>query len=132
MQVEGLDTTVINYINEIKTSFEQQVIEIKANYEKEIHKLKNNAIEYENKYLEIKERYDLLIYRRFMRSAEQIPFDDKQQLLFTPEADPVEITAEEKTEVKAYTRNKRGRKQQLLFVIKRYSLGASHKPPVYQ
>ena len=111
MQDETLDTTVIDYINEIIARHEEE----KACYEHQIHTLKNNVIEYENKYLEIKERYDLLIYRRFMRSAEQIPFDDKQQLLFTPEADPAEITAgekddTEKTEVRSYTRSKRGRK----------------------
>ena len=84
MQVETLDTTVIDYIKEIRTNLELQMKEMQANYEHQIHKLRNNVIEYENKYLEIKERYDLLIYRRFMRSAERIPFDDKQQLLFTP------------------------------------------------
>jgi hypothetical protein len=47
MQVQGLDSTVIDYINEIK-----------SNYERQIHKLKINAIEYQNKYLEIKERAD--------------------------------------------------------------------------
>ena len=122
MQVETLDTTVIDYTNETKTYSEQQVNEIKiyyetrleevqAQYKNEMNKLKNNAIEFQNKYLEIKERYDLLIYRRFMRSAEQIPLDEKQQLLFTAEAEPVEIKdEEEKTEVKSYSRNKRGRK----------------------
>ena len=103
MRLDTLDATVVNYINELKT-----------NYEHEINKLKIRAIEYENKYLEIKERYDVLIYKRFVRSAEQIPFDDKQALLFTPEAEPVEITGEEeqaeKIEVTSYTRSKRGRK----------------------
>jgi len=123
MQVEGLGTAVVNEINEIKTYSEQQVQAIKiqyeeekAHYERQINKLKLNVIEYENKYLAIKERYDLLIYRRFMRSAERIPFDAKQHLLFTPEAEPVAIPDEEqdtdaeKIAVKTYARNKPGRK----------------------
>jgi len=105
------DTTVIDYINKIKTNYEQQ----KEELTRQINKLKKEAIEYQNKYLEIKERYDLLVYKRFVRSAEQVPYDSKQQLLFTPEAEPVEIKAEEdsdteKIEVKPYTRSKRGRK----------------------
>ena len=78
MEVERLDATVVTYINEIKTDYEHQ-----------IHTLKNDVIEYQNKYLEIKERYDLLIYKQYMRSAEQIPVDDKQQLLFSCESQPV-------------------------------------------
>ena len=109
MQVEPsnlrfADATVIDYINEIKT-----------NYEHQIHRLKNDVIEYQNKYLDIKERYDLLIYKRFMRSAEQIPLDEKQQLLFTNEAEPEELTVqddeeEEEIKVKEHSRKKTGRK----------------------
>ena len=127
MQVEGLDTAVVKKINtktyteqqiaEIKLHYENQLEEIRAYHKNEMDELKRNVIEYENKYLAIKERYDLLIYRRFMRSAEQIPCDSKQQLLFTPEAEPSEIPEEnikdddnEKTEVKSYSRSKRGRK----------------------
>jgi len=122
MNIHAARTTV-DKTSEVKTYTEQQVNEIKiqheeekARYEHQINKLKRDAIEYENKYLEIKERYTLLIYKKFLRSAEQIPYDDKQQLLFTSEADPVEIPVEEKdddaekTEVKSYTRSKRGRK----------------------
>jgi transposase len=102
MQPETLDTATINYINEIK-----------ANYEHQIHKLKINVIDYKNKYLEIKERYDLLVYKRFVRSAEQLPADDKQPLLFTEEAESAETcedAPEETTEIKSYKRKKPGRK----------------------
>ena len=105
MQVQGLDIKVINYINEIKT-----------NYEKQITELKNDAIEYQNKYLEIKERYDLLVYKRFVRSAEQLPNEEKQLLLFVTEGeetackDEQEDPAAEQLEVKSYKRNKPGRK----------------------
>ena len=76
MQVEGpnlqsIDATVVDYINEIKSNYEQQ-----------IHELKNNVIDYQNRYLKIKERYDLLMYKRFARSTEQLQADDKQRLLF--------------------------------------------------
>ena len=94
------DTTVIEYINEIK-----------ANYEHQIHKLKTDIIEYQNKYLYTKEQLDLLLYKRYMRSAEGIPEDKKQRLLFTSEAEPPEKDeGEERTEVKSYSRKKNGRK----------------------
>jgi transposase len=108
MQVEGsnlrfADTTVVDYINEIKT-----------NYENQIHKLKRDVIEYQNKYLVIKERYALVIYKQYMRSAERLPVDDKQQLLFSSEIEPGEKVEqdeeEERTEVASYSRSKRGRK----------------------
>ena len=95
-------TAVVDYINELKTQYENQ-----------IHKLEKNVINYRNKYYEIKERYDLLIYKQYMRSAEKIPADDKQQLLFTDETEPVEIEKEEdeeRTTVSSYSRNKKGRK----------------------
>ena len=62
--LETLDVTVRDYINDL-------INEIKTDYEQQISSLKTNAIEYQNKYLEIKERYDLLIYKRFSRSAEE-------------------------------------------------------------
>ena len=117
MQVEGLDAAVANYINEIKAGCEQQIQEIQERLEyqeHQNHKLKNEAIEYQNKYLEIKERYDLLLYKQFMRSAEKLPLDDKQRLLFSSEAEPVETAErdweEERTEVRSYGRGKPGRK----------------------
>ena len=126
MQAEALDTAVDNLINELKTNFEQQekalkeyyenhLKEIQARHKNELDKLKINALEYEHKYLLIKERYDLLIYQRFMRSAERMPFDAAQPLLFAHEAEPVALPTEaaaqaEKTDVKPHTRSKRGRK----------------------
>jgi transposase len=110
MRAETLDATVVDYINEIKAGYEQQITTLENNNQK----LKNNVVEYHNKYLEIKERYDLLIYKQYMRSAEQIPSDDNQQLLFSPETEPIETSEqyveEEKTEVRTYSRKKPGRK----------------------
>jgi len=66
-----------------------------------------------NEYLILKEQYDLLVYKRFARSAEQLLADEKQQLLFAEEAEQPE-TNEEKPlglqTVKSFTRNKGGRK----------------------
>jgi transposase len=81
-----------------------------------MHKLRISIAElndYKNNYLELKERYDLLIYKRFGRSAEQLLADEKQQLLFTEEAEQVEAaepSEEEVTEVKSHNRKKAGRK----------------------
>ena len=104
MQVEGFDTTVLNYINEIKKDYEHQ-----------IHKLQSEVINYQNKYLEMKERFDLLVYQRYARSAERLPVDEKQQLLFAEEPEQetqiqADTSADEKQEIKSYTRKKPGRK----------------------
>jgi transposase len=116
------DATVVNYINDIKSNYERQITELKnisENKDHQIHKLNNNVIEAENKYLLIKEKYDLLIYKRFMRSSEQLPHDDAQPMLFTPEAEPVKLPESEepdskdepeKIEVKSHSRIKCGRK----------------------
>jgi len=102
MQLETLDAPARDYINEIK-----------ANYEFQIQTLQSNVIEYQNKYLEIKERYDLLAYKIFSRSAEQF-VDHSQQHLFTEETEE-EATFEaqkdeERSEVHSYKRRKPGRK----------------------
>ena len=64
--------------------------------------------------LKIGEEFDLLVYKRFARSAERLLIDDKQQLLFTIEAETSEAEEEtereEFSEVKSYTRKKPGRK----------------------
>jgi len=82
--------------------------------ENKIHKLKIDAIHYQNKYLAVKEELDLLRYKQFMRSSEKFVPDDKQQLLFAEEGEVAQETeeedTEEKTEVKSYSRSKRGRK----------------------
>ena len=103
MKIETLDTTVVNYINEIK-----------ANYDQKIKELETNVITYQNKYLEIKERYDLLVYKRFARSTEQFLADSKHPLLFSEEKEEPQVAEDqehqEQTEVKSYKRNKAGRK----------------------
>jgi len=98
IQLEKLNPTVLKYINELIL---------------ENQRLKDIE-EYKNKYLELKERYDLLIYKRFGRSAEQLLADEKQQLLFSEEGKteqpPLEEVETEKQEIKSYTRKRPGRK----------------------
>jgi hypothetical protein len=92
----SVDDSVIKYINQLQNNYEAKIREL------------------EFKYFEIKERYDLLIYKRFVRSAEQLLADEKQQLLFNEESKKAETTQgfkkEELTEVKPHKRKKRGRK----------------------
>ena len=118
MQVKGIPAaTVIDPINELilfKQQYRQLEAEnqkLKINYEQQIGKLKNDIIHFENKYIEIKERYDLLVYKRFCRSAEQF-IDESQQLLFIEKHEVVETveTKEELSKVKSHTRKKPGRK----------------------
>jgi len=69
--------------------------------------------EYQNKYFEIKEQYDLLVYKRFARSAEQLMADKRQPLLFIEEEGQPEANEEKPLElqtVKSFTKRKGGRK----------------------
>jgi len=93
--VETINPDIVNYIKKLEAK-----IEI--------------LTEYQYKYLQIKEQYDLLIYKRFGRSAEQLLEEKHQQLLFREEA---EQQQEEETEqpdklqtIKTFTRKKPGRK----------------------
>ena len=109
MQVEILDTAVIDFINDIKTKYEQHIEELKNNYETRLKELSD----YQYKYLEIKEQYDLLVYKRFARSAEELLADEKQPPLFAEEVEQAEVQEETKQEletIKSFTRKKGGRK----------------------
>ena len=107
MQLEALDAPVRDYLNEVKSEYEHRIKELQSNYESKIK-------ETEHKYLEIKERYDLLVYKRFVRSAERILADEKQPPLFTGEPatteTPEETELAETAEVKSFKRKKPGRK----------------------
>jgi transposase len=110
MQAAKLDTAVINYINELKAGYEHRIQELQNQFEVSLK-------EFKFKYMEIKEQYDLLVYKRFARSAEQLIADEKQQMLFANEPEPgqsseaaAEIKPEEITGVKSFKRRKAGRK----------------------
>jgi transposase len=101
IQLETLGTAaLINYIKELET----------------------NLQEYQYKYLEMKEKYGLLVYKRFARSAEQLLADDKQPLLFVEEAGELETKEEEPQEletVKSFTRRKSGGRKPISASIER-------------
>ena len=71
MQLETLDATVRDYIKELIA---------------ENQRLKDLEI-FKYKYLELKERYDALMYKKYVRSAEELR-DDKQHPLFEEEEEP--------------------------------------------
>jgi transposase len=110
MELATLNAAVRDYVNDcikqIETGCEQRIRELQENFEARIK-------ESEHKYLVLQERYDLLLYKRFGRSAEQLRADTGQQLLFTTEEETAEKAVEEETEhetIKSYTRKKPGRK----------------------
>ena len=107
-----LDTAASAYADEVET-YKQRYLQLETRnqeLERKIIELK----EYQYKYLEIKEQYDLLIYKRFARSAEQLLADEKQPLLFTDEAgqqaEEEKIKPEELQTVKSFQRRNGGRK----------------------
>jgi len=85
MQFNTLNPEILNYIYELET--------------------------FKQKYLELKEQYDALMYKKYVRSAEKLK-DNKQQPLFNeePEQPSPEESEPEKLEVKSHTRKKPGRK----------------------
>ena len=110
MQVDTLDVTIREHIKEIENGYEQRIKELQHTYERQTQAFEQIQIEYQI----LKERYDLLIYKRFARSAEQLLEDKKQPLLFTTEEvkneAPSKHEREAFSEVKSFTRKKGGRK----------------------
>jgi transposase len=105
-----LDTAASAFANELEIYkqrcgyYEQHIEELKNSYEKTLKEL-------HYQYLEIKERYELLVYKRFARSAEQLLADTKQPLLFTeelrqPETKEEHQPQEELQSVQGFTRKK--------------------------
>jgi len=115
MQTEGMPTTVISYINELKDSFEKRYQELEArnyrleNKNQELEKiLKQSETEYEI----LSEKYKLLLFHRFSRSSEKYLESKGQPLLFNEKGSAAEVGKgeDETTEVKSYKRKKCGRK----------------------
>jgi len=97
IQLEKLDAiALIKYIKESEARYTQQIEEIK------------------NEYLILKEKYDLLIYKRFVRSAEQLLADKTYPLLFDAKEIQSETAEDPKQyefkEVKSHIRKKAGRR----------------------
>jgi transposase len=106
-----LNTAVGTNINELEI-FKRRYQQLETR-NKELETTIKELREYQYKYLEIKEQYDLLVYKRFVRSAEQLLADTKQRLLFAEVAQPAEAREEqpeELQEVKTFARKKAGRR----------------------
>jgi transposase len=105
IQQEKLSPEVINYIKELETNHAQRIKELETNYNQKYQQLYNE-------HLILKEQYDLLVYKRFARSAEQLLADEKQPLLFAEETREAETTEEAKPQefetIKSFTRKKSG------------------------
>lgn len=76
MQNVNKHATVSKYIKKMKSNYETKIGELQTQHEQQINNLKKEAADYEVKYLHVKEKHELLLYKRFARSAEQIPYDD--------------------------------------------------------
>ena len=97
--IETLNPEVINYIRKLETDSRELKI-------------------FQHKYYTLKEQYDAMMYKKYVRSAEELR-DDYQQPLFTEEPHPEDTPEQvnpareeenEKQEIKSYTRKKPGRK----------------------
>jgi len=108
LQLETLNTEIINYIKELQAKHN----ELEAQYNQRLKETEFKYQEIKSEYLILKERYDLLLYKRFARSAERLTADDKQLSLFTEEEEAEQTTTAEpetgKREIKSYTRRKPG------------------------
>lgn len=106
------DAAASTYKNELET-YKHRYLQLETRNQE----LERNILElkdYQHKYFELKEQYDLLVYKRFGRSAEQLLADEKQPLLFTEEAaQPPECEEQKPQElqkVTSFQRRKAGRK----------------------
>jgi len=103
LQFETLNPQVLNYIRDLESSYNNRLKELEVNLK---------TIQFEHAVL--KEKYDLVMYKRFVRSAEQLIADKKQPLLFDSGEIKEEVVKKTKQlefeEIKSYTRKKSGRK----------------------
>ena len=74
MQFETLPLAVLNYIKDLESGYNQRLKELESSYK---------TLQFEHEVL--KEKYDIVMYRRFMRSAEKLLRDKTQPLLFDSE-----------------------------------------------
>jgi transposase len=107
MVLEALDREVREYIERQKAEAQSVIEELTG---------KHKAAAEENKllklqYLELKERYDLLLFKRFGRAAEQLLGDKNQPLLFdetksTQESDEAGAADTGTQEIRSYKRRR--------------------------
>ena len=98
---EILNPQIIHYLMELEAEYSQRIKELETNYQAQVNEIKNE-------YLILKEKYDLLIYKRFARSAEQLLADEKQPRLFTEKREAPEGKPEELQRVTPFNRKKAG------------------------
>ena len=103
VQLETLPPAILNYIKDLESGYNQRLNELEKNYK---------TLQFEHEVL--KEKYDIAMYRRFARSAEQLLRDKTQPLLFASEEIKTEKASGtvqyEFEEIKSYCRKKTGRK----------------------
>jgi len=110
-----LNTAVSAYADELEI-YKQRYHQLETRNQElqnKIIELETNHKQLYNEYLIVKEQRDLLVYKRFVRSAEQLLADEKQPLLFIEEAGQAEAkeeTPQEFETIKSFTRKKAGRK----------------------
>jgi transposase len=119
IQQENFSPEVIKYIKELETNYTQRINELETNYIQRINELetnhKQNYQQLYNEHLILQDKYDLLVYKRFVRSAEQLLADERQPLLFTEEAGQHEAKedAPQEYETITFTRKKGGGRKPL-------------------
>ena len=109
---EILNPEIIHYIKELEAHYHAQINELK------------------NEYLILQEKYDLLIYKRFARSAEQLLSDEKQPLLCTEKREVPEEDEGKEEDIKSFNRKKAGRKQLSAHLVRKeriIDIGESEK-----
>ena len=83
-----LITAVSAYANELE-SYKQRYRQLETRNQElqnKITEIETNHKQLYNEHLILQDKYDLLVYKRFARSAEQLLADEKQPLLFAEEA----------------------------------------------
>jgi len=90
IQFETLNPAVVNYIKDLESSVNK----------------------YKQQYFELKEKYDVIMYQKYCRSAERMRTEENYPSLFVEETEnTISLEPEtEKQEIKSYTRKKPGRK----------------------
>jgi len=114
-----LITAVSAYANELE-SYKQRYRQLETRNQElqnKITEIETNHKQLYNEHLILQDKYDLLVYKRFARSAEQLLADEKQPLLFAEEAgqqpEAKEETPQELETVKSFTRKKGGGRKPL-------------------
>jgi len=112
-----LITAVSTNANELEIYKQRyrQLETINQELQKKVIEIETNHKQLYNEHLILQDKYDLLVYKRFARSAEQLLADEKQPLLFTEEAGQPQAKEETPPELETvtFTRKKGGGRKPL-------------------